>query len=97
MRNAGKKIIAAAEEALSIAKGEKPAAAIWHNGNRYVPDGCQWRSRIKDIMDRGAWNAWENGRAPQGDDRAPWMEYEERFLYSLSTLPELDAEMGEAE
>lgn len=33
----GKKIIAGATEAVAAAKGEQPAAAILHNGHRYVP------------------------------------------------------------
>lgn len=67
-------------------------------GEGDVPVGWQWRSRIKDIMDRGAWDAWENGRAPQGDDRAPWMEYEERTLYAAPHPPRQDgARDGEAE
>jgi hypothetical protein len=38
MTKAGEKLIAAAEEMVAIAKGEQPAAAIWHNGHRYVPE-----------------------------------------------------------
>lgn len=33
------KIIIAAEEAIQVARGEVPAAAIWHNGQKYVPIG----------------------------------------------------------
>ena len=35
--SAGRRLIEGAEEALAIAKGEQPAAAIWHNGHQYVP------------------------------------------------------------
>lgn len=34
----GSKIIEGAKEALAIAKGEQPAAAIWHKGHKYVPE-----------------------------------------------------------
>lgn len=37
MSEAGKRIIEGAEEALRVAKGEQPAASIWHNGFEYVP------------------------------------------------------------
>ena len=33
----GTKIIKGAKEALAVARGEQPAAAIYHNGHRYVP------------------------------------------------------------
>jgi len=36
-KTAGSKLIDGAKEALAIAKGEQPAAAIWHNGHQYVP------------------------------------------------------------
>ena len=32
----GRKIIEGATEAAAVARGTKPAAAIWHNGHRYV-------------------------------------------------------------
>ena len=38
MTKAGERLIKGAEEALAIAKGEKPAAAIYHRGFRYVLD-----------------------------------------------------------
>jgi len=37
MLKAGKRLIEAAQEAVAIAKGEQPAAAIYHNGHKYVP------------------------------------------------------------
>lgn len=37
MSDAGKRLIEGAEEALRVAKGEQPAASIWHNGFEYVP------------------------------------------------------------
>jgi hypothetical protein len=37
MTKAGDKIIEGAKEALAVAKGEIPAAAMWINGHRYVP------------------------------------------------------------
>jgi len=37
MSKAGDKLIDAAREAVAIAGGEQPAAAIWHNGHKYVP------------------------------------------------------------
>ena len=38
MSEAGKRLLEGAKEAIAIAKGEQPAAAIWQNGFRYVPD-----------------------------------------------------------
>lgn len=37
MTKAGKRLIAAAQEAVAIAKGAQPAYRIWHNGWPYVP------------------------------------------------------------
>lgn len=37
MTKAGKRILEGAREALAIAKGESPAASIYHNGFRYIP------------------------------------------------------------
>src|SRR5690606_31291008 len=34
----GERMLHGAREALAVAKGEHPAAAIWHNGHRYVPE-----------------------------------------------------------
>jgi hypothetical protein len=31
------KILASLNQAVAVAKGEEPAAAIWHQGKRYVP------------------------------------------------------------
>ncbi len=38
MSEAGSKILRGLEQAVAIAKGDQPAAAIWHNGHRYVPE-----------------------------------------------------------
>lgn len=37
MTEAGKRLIEAAQEAVAVAKGEIPAAAIYHNGHKYAP------------------------------------------------------------
>jgi hypothetical protein len=37
MSKAGKRLIDAATEAVAVAKGEQPAAAIYHKGHKYVP------------------------------------------------------------
>lgn len=37
MTKAGEKIIEGLHEAVAVAKGEQPAAAMWINGHRYVP------------------------------------------------------------
>jgi hypothetical protein len=49
---AGRRLIEGAEEALAIAKGEQPAAAIWHNGHKYVPaeQTEQLRSALKEFL-----------------------------------------------
>lgn len=41
MSKAGKQLIEAAKEALAVARGEQPAAAIWVKGHKYVPDKPQ--------------------------------------------------------
>jgi len=78
MSETGKQMIAAAEEALAIAKGDKPAAAIWHNGHRYVPADdhitpvgyvCQGTiAWLKAGMEPGS-VVWLPGRHP--DDAEP--------------------------
>jgi hypothetical protein len=40
MTTAGNRIIEGAKEALAIAKGEQPAARIWHQGHAYVPEAA---------------------------------------------------------
>ena len=51
------KIVQGAKEALAVAKGEAPAAAIWHNGHRYVPEAeivrlREERDRLRDALTR---------------------------------------------
>lgn len=53
---------------------------------RPKPVAWQWRWRMKG----GAWDAWERGRF--GSDAPPFMDVEERGLYSASTVEALTAE-----
>lgn len=45
----GRKIIEGAEDALAVAKGEKPAARIYINGHAYAPAGDveEWKQAAK--------------------------------------------------
>lgn len=110
MSKAGKQMIAAAAEALSVARGDIAAAAIYHNGHRYVPEAV-----IKSVLRRaerilslspdqirlkcGEMSAQEmrTVQAVLGWGRAAIRVLADAHLnVHLSTLPELDAEMGEA-
>jgi hypothetical protein len=50
MSKAGKKLLAAADEMVQIAKGEIPAARIWQNGHAYVPE-----ERVADLEAKVGW------------------------------------------
>jgi hypothetical protein len=49
------KILTGAREAVAVAKGEQPAAAIWHNGFRYVPEAEieRLRAALREIAEGG--------------------------------------------
>ena len=45
----GEKIISAANEALSVAKGEQTAASVWINGHKYVPEAAVEDARVSAL------------------------------------------------
>ncbi len=71
------KIVQGAQEAVAVAKGETLAAAIWHNGYRYVPEAeivrlRAERDRLRDALRKIAENTatgWpaQVARAALGD------------------------------
>ncbi len=67
MSEAGKRLIEGAKEALAIAKGEQPAARIWHQGHSYVPEAevqAMLLSERKETIERCAAIAEYDGNLP---------------------------------
>lgn len=62
MSKSGKRLIKAAEEMVSIANGEKPAAAIWMDGHRYVPASALHRLANASLGMLEHWNSLDDNR-----------------------------------
>lgn len=74
MTDAGEKIIAGMAEALSIARGEQPAARIFHRGHAYVPEQ-RWRDiKTAPTLDRVFVSGWQKR---SGNTAGYWWVHED--------------------
>ena len=72
-------LVKGATQALAVAKGEAPAASIWHNGFEYVPrsritaleaENAMLREALKPFADLGTWlnsRKFSDGSPMDGD------------------------------
>lgn len=82
-------IIEGMQEALSVARGEQPAASIWHNGHRYVSEAeHDVRSRaVADLSKQLFELAEEHARLRKELDEARAMALEEAALVAERGIP----------
>lgn len=97
------KILKGATEALEVSRGESPAAAIWHNGVRYVPEMAAqpvegWRDlEVTDAMTDAGAEAAEGWFEIDGDKGA-WLRshgYAAAFKAMLAAAPASPVAGGE--
>ncbi len=73
MSKAGEQIIAGAEEAVRIARGEIPAARIWQDGHAYVPEARLAAAEERAEKAERERDKWRDACKIQKECKVGWM------------------------